>query len=135
MVDVERSLTMKSFLAFSLIFISTFSLTEVINLKCFNEGQIHGNETNWSYGETRVVQFAMGESSKLAKMVAKGYPLIEFDLKITPSHYLIGQYKTELKKELIPIFKINKTTLILEEDSFFSKQNAFGKQRNCILEK
>ena len=126
---------MKSFLAFFLIFFSTFNLTEVINLKCSNEGQIHDNERNWSYGETRVVQFAMGESSKLAKMFAKGYPLIEFDLKITPSYYLIGQYKTELKKELIPIFKINKTTLILEEDSFFSKQNTFGKQRNCILEK
>ena len=126
---------MKSFLAFFLIFFSTFNLTEVINLKCFNEGQIHGNEGNWSYGETRVGQFAMGESSKLAKMFAKGYPLIEFDLKITPSHYLIGQYKTELKKELIPIFKINKTTFILEEDFFFSKQSAFGKQRNCILEK
>ena len=125
---------MKSFLAFSLIFISTFGLTEVINIKCFNEGQIHGKEGDWSYGETRVVQFAMGESSKLAKMAAKGYPLIEFDLKITPSHYLIGQYKTELKKELIPIFKINKTTLILEEDYFFSKQNALGKERNCILE-
>ena len=126
---------MKSFLAFFLIFFSTFNLTEVINLKCSNEGQIHGNEGNWSYGETRIVQFAMGESSKLAKMFAKGYPLIEFDLKITPSHYLIGQYKTELKKELIPIFKINKTTFILEEDFFFSKQSAFGKQRNCILEK
>ena len=125
---------MKSFFAFSLIFISTFCITEVINLKCFNEGQVHSKEGNWSYGETRVVQFSMGESSLLAKMVAKGYPLIEFDLKITPSHYLIGQYKTELKKELIPIFKINKTTLILEEDSFFSKQNALGKERNCILE-
>ena len=112
-----------------LIFFPSFSISEVINLKCFNEVQEqHG------YIKTRVVRFSLGEFSKLARMSAKGYPLVEFDLDITPTHYLIGQYKSASKEDLITIFSINKTTLTLEQDSFFSQQNAPKDRRSCVIE-
>ena len=113
----------KIWFAITLLTISPIAITEVINLTCFNEGQIHKEQKEWTVGKNRVVKFNLGESSKLAKMSAKGYPLIEFDLKVTDTHYLIGQYKSHLKKELIPIFSINRSTLIVEKDSFFAKQN------------
>ena len=82
--------------------------------------------------KNRLIKFSLGESSKLAKMSAKGYPLIEFDLKVTDNHYLIGQYKSHLKKELIPIFSINRSTLIVEKDSFFVKQNLPKKTKGML---
>ena len=119
----------RKFLFSSLILFSSFSFADVINLKCFNEVQ-----GQYGYVKTRIVRFSLGESSKLARMSAKGYSLIEFDLKITSSHYLIGQYKSALKEDLIPIFSINKQTLILEQDSFFSEINAPKDTRTCVLE-
>ena len=88
----------KIWFAITLLTISPIAITEVINLTCFNEGQIHKEQKDWTVGKNRVVKFNLGESSKLAKMSAKGYPLIEFDLKVTDTHYLIGQYKSHLKK-------------------------------------
>ena len=124
----------KIWFAITLLTISPIAITEVINLTCFNEGQIHKEQKEWTVGKTRVVKFNLGESSKLAKMSAKGYPLIEFDLKVTDTHFLIGQYKSHLKKELIPIFSINRSTLIVEKDSFFSKQNFPKEPRKCLME-
>ena len=121
-------------LVIALLSISSLALSEVINLTCFNEGQIHKEQKEWTVGKTRVVKFNLGESSKLAKMSAKGYPLIEFDLKVTDTHYLIGQYKSHLKKELIPIFSINRSTLTVEKDSFFAKQNLPKEPRECLIE-
>ena len=118
----------------ALLSLSPLALTEVINLTCFNEGQVHNDLKDWTVGKNRVVKFNLGESSKLAKMSAKGYPLIEFDLKVTDTHYLIGQYKSHLKKELIPIFSINRSTLIVETDSFFSQQNLPKEPRKCLME-
>ena len=124
----------KIWFAITLLTISPIAITEVINLTCFNEGQIHKEQKDWTVGKNRVIKFSLGESSKLAKMSAKGYPLIEFDLQVTNSHFLIGQYKSHLKKELIPIFSINRSTLIVEKDSFFSKQNFPKKPRKCLME-
>jgi hypothetical protein len=124
----------KIWFAITLLTISPIAITEVINLTCFNEGQIHKEQKDWTVGKNRVIKFNLGESSKLAKMSAKGYPLIEFDLQVTNSHFLIGQYKSHLKKELIPIFSINRSTLIVEKDSFFSKQNFPKKPRKCLME-
>ena len=121
-------------LVIALLSISSLALSEVINLTCFNEGQIHKEKKDWTVGKIREIKFNLGESSKLAKMSAKGYPLIEFDLQVTNSHFLIGQYKSHLKKELIPIFSINRSTLIVEKDSFFSKQNFPKKPRKCLME-
>ena len=118
----------------ALLSLSPLALTEVINLTCFNEGQVHNDLKDWTVGKNRVVKFNLGESSKLAKMSAKGYPLIEFDLKVNDTHYLIGQYKSHLKKELIPIFSINRSTLIVEKDSFFAKQNLPKEPRECLIE-
>ena len=118
----------------ALLSLSPLALTEVINLTCFNEGQVHNDLKDWTVGKNRVVKFNLGESSKLAKMSAKGYPLIEFDLKVTDTHYLIGQYMSHLKKELIPIFSINRSTLIVEKDSFFAKQNLPKEPRECLME-
>ena len=118
----------------ALLSLSPLVLTEVINLTCFNEGQVHKDLKDWTVGKNRVVKFNLGKSSKLAKMSAKGYPLIEFDLKVTDTHYLIGQYKSHLKKELIPIFSINRSTLIVEKDSFFAKQNLSKDPRECLIE-
>ena len=118
----------------ALLSLSPLALTEVINLTCFNEGQVHNDLKDWTVGKNRVVKFNLGESSKLAKMSAKGYPLIEFDLKVTDTHYLIGQYKSHLKKELIPIFSINRSTLIVEKDSFFAKQKLPKEPRECLME-
>ena len=124
----------KIWFAITLLTISPIAITEVINLTCFNEGQIHKEQKDWTVGKNRVIKFNLGESSKLAKMSAKGYPLIEFDLKVTDTHFLIGQYKSHLKKELIPIFSINRSTLIVETDSFFSKQNLPKEPRKCLME-
>ena len=124
----------KIWFAITVLTISPIAITEVINLTCFNEGQIHKEQKDWTVGKNRVIKFNLGESSKLAKMSAKGYPLIEFDLQVTNSHFLIGQYKSHLKKELIPIFSINRSTLIVEKDSFFSKQNFPKKPRKCLME-
>ena len=124
----------KIWLLISFLSISPLALSEVINLTCFNEGQVHKEQKNWTVGKNRLIKFSLGESSKLAKMSAKGYPLIEFDLKVTDTHYLIGQYKSHLKKELIPIFSINRTTLIVEKDSFFAKQNLPKEPRECLIE-
>ena len=124
----------KIWFAITLLTISPIAITEVINLTCFNEGQIHKEQKEWTVCKNRVVKFNLGESSKLAKMSAKGYPLIEFDLKVTDTHYLIGQYKSHLKKELIPIFSINRSTLIVETDSFFSQQNLPKEPRECLIE-
>ena len=121
-------------LVIALLSISSLALSEVINLTCFNEGQIHNDQKDWTVGKIRAIKFNLGESSKLAKMSAKGYPLIEFDLKVTDTHFLIGQYKSHLKKELIPIFSINRSTLIVEKDSFFSKQNSPKEPRECLVE-
>ena len=122
----------KIWFAITLLTISPIAVTEVINLTCFNEAQIHKEQKEWTVG--RLIKFNLGESSKLAKMSAKGYPLIEFDLKVTDNHYLIGQYKSHLKKELIPIFSINRSTLIVEKDSFFAKQNLPKEPRECLIE-
>ena len=124
----------KIWFAITLLTISPIAITEVINLTCFNEGQIHKEQKEWTVGKTRVVKFNLGESSKLAKMSAKGYPLIEFDLKVTDTHFLIGQYKSHLKKDLIPIFSINRSTLIVETDSFFSQQNLPKEPRKCLMD-
>lgn len=113
---------------------SPIAITEVINLTCFNEGQVHKEQKDWTVGKNRLIKFNLGESSKLAKMSAKGYPLIEFDLKVTDTHFLIGEYKSHLKKELIPIFSINRSTLIVETDSFFSQQNLPKEPRKCLIE-
>ena len=121
-------------LVITLLSISSLASSEVINLTCFNEGQIHKEKKDWTVGKIREIKFNLGESSKLAKMSAKGYPLIEFDLKVTDTHFLIGQYKSHLKKELIPIFSINRSTLIVEKDSFFSKQNLPKEPRKCLME-
>ena len=121
-------------LVIALLSISSLALSEVINLTCFNEGQIHKEQKDWTVGKNRVIKFNLGESSKLAKMSAKGYPLIEFDLKVTDTHFLIGQYKSHLKKDLIPIFSINRSTLIVETDSFFSQQNLPKEPRKCLME-
>lgn len=118
----------------ALLSLSPLALTEVINLTCFNEGQVHNDLKDWTVGKNRVVKFNLGESSKLAKMSAKGYPLIEFDLKVTDTHFLIGQYKSHLKKDLIPIFSINRSTLIVETDSFFSQQNLPKEPRKCLMD-
>ena len=125
---------MKVFLFISLFSISQFVLSEVINLTCFNQGQVHQGKNDWEVGKNRIVKFSLGENSKLAKMSAKGYPLIEFDLKVTDTHFLIGQYKSQLKKELIPLFMINKETLMLEKDSFFSKDYSLRDSRECLIE-
>ena len=124
----------KIWFAITLLTISPIAITEVINLTCFNEGQIHKEQKDWTVGKNRLIKFNLGESSKLAKLSAKGYPLIEFDLKVTDTHFLIGQYKSHLKKELIPIFSINRSTLIVEKDSFFSKQNSPKEPRKCLME-
>jgi len=124
----------KIWLLISFLSISPLALAEVINLTCFNEGQIHKEQKDWTVGKNRVIKFNLGESSKLAKMSAKGYPLIEFDLKVTDTHFLIGQYKSHLKKDLIPIFSINRSTLIVETDSFFSQQNLPKEPRKCLME-
>ena len=124
----------KIWFAITLLTISPIAITEVINLTCFNEGQVHKEQKNWTVGKNRLIKFSLGESSKLAKMSAKGYPLIEFDLKVTDTHYLIGEYKSHLKKELIPIFSINRSTLIVETDSFFSQQNLPKEPRECLIE-
>ena len=125
---------MKVFLFISLFSISQFVLSEVINLTCFNQGQVHHGKNDWEVGKNRIVKFSLGENSKLAKMSAKGYPLIEFDLKVSDTHFLIGQYKSQLKKELIPLFMINKETLMLEKDSFFSKDYSLRDSRECLIE-
>jgi len=124
----------KIWFVITLLTISPIAITEVINLTCFNEGQIHKEQKDWTVGKNRVIKFNLGESSKLAKMSAKGYPLIEFDLKVTDTHFLIGQYKSHLKKDLIPIFSINRSTLIVETDSFFSQQNLPKEPRKCLME-
>ena len=124
----------KIWLLISFLSISPLALAEVINLTCFNEGQIHKEQKDWTVGKNRVIKFNLGESSKLAKMSAKGYPLIEFDLKVTDTHFLIGQYKSHLKKDLIPIFSINRSTLIVETDSFFSQQNLPKEPRKCLMD-
>ena len=124
----------KIWFAITLLTISPIAVTEVINLTCFNEGQIHKEQKDWTVGKNRVIKFNLGESSKLAKMSAKGYPLIEFDLKVTDTHFLIGQYKSHLKKDLIPIFSINRSTLIVETDSFFSQLNLPKEPRKCLME-
>ena len=117
-----------------LLYIYSLALREVINLTCFNECQIHNEGKDWTVGKNRVVKFTLGEASKLAKMSAKGYPLIEFDFKVTEDFYLIGQYKSQLKKELIPIFSINRNTLTVEKDSFFAKQHLTTESRKCLIE-
>lgn len=124
----------KIWFVITLLTISPIAITEVINLTCFNEGQVHKDLKDWTVGKNRVVKFNLGKSSKLAKMSAKGYPLIEFDLKVNDTHYLIGQYKSHLKKELIPIFSINRSTLMVEKDSFFAKQNLSKDPRECLIE-
>ena len=121
-------------LVIALLSISSLALSEVINLTCFNEGQVHNEGKDWTIGKNRVVKFTLGEASKLAKMSAKGYPLIEFDFKVTEDFYLIGQYKSHLKKELIPIFSINRNTLTVEKDSFFAKQHLTTEFRKCLIE-
>ena len=124
----------KIWLLISFLSISPLALSEVINLTCFNEGQVHKEQKDWPVGKNRLIKFNLGESSKLAKMSAKGYPLIEFDLKVTDTYFLIGQYKSHLKVDLIPIFIINKSTLIVETDSFFSQQNLPKEPRKCLIE-
>ena len=124
----------KIWLLISFLSISPLALSEVINLTCFNEGQVHKEQKDWTVGKNRLIKFNLGESSKLAKMSAKGYPLIEFDLKVTDTYFLIGQYKSHLKVDLIPIFVINKSTLIVETDSFFSQQNLPKEPRKCLIE-
>jgi len=124
----------KIWLLISFLSISPLALSEVINLTCFNEGQVHKEQKDWTVGKNRLIKFNLGESSKLAKMSAKGYPLIEFDLKVTDTYFLIGQYKSHLKVDLIPIFIINKSTLIVETDSFFSQQNLPKEPRKCLIE-
>ena len=108
-------------------------LADVINLKCFNQVAIKISKDNLVFKENRLIRFSLGESSKLAKMSAKGYSLIEFDLDITPTHYNIGQYKSELKEDLIVVFSIDRTTLKMEQDSF-SQPNTSKDKRVCILE-
>ena len=124
----------KIWLLISFLSISPLALSELINLTCFNEGQVHKEQKDWTVGKNRLIKFNLGESSKLAKMSAKGYPLIEFDLKVTDTYFLIGQYKSHLKVDLIPIFIINKSTLIVETDSFFSQQNLPKEPRKCLIE-
>ena len=125
---------MKSFLFFFLFSFPIASLADVINLKCFNQVAIKISKDNLVFKENRLIRFSLGESSKLAKMSAKGYPLIEFDLEVTATHYNIGQYKSALKKELIIIFSIDRSTLKMEQDSFSSKLNVSKDIRMCVLE-
>ena len=124
----------KIWFVIALLTISPIALTEVINLTCFNEGQVHKDLKDWTVGKNRVVKFNLGKSSKLAKMSAKGYTLIEVELKVTDTNYLIGLYTSHLKKELIPIFSINRSTLMVEKDSFFAKQNLSKDPRECLIE-
>ena len=50
------------------------------------------------------------------------------------SIYNIGQYKSALKKDLIVVFSIDRTTLKMEQDSFSSQTSAPRDKRTCILE-
>ena len=125
---------MKSYLFLFLFFLPIAGFADVVNLKCSNQLAVKISKDDLVFKENRVVRFSLGESSKLAKMSAKGYPLIEFDLDITPTHYNIGQYKSALKKDLIVVFSIDKTTLNMEQDSFSSRNNAPRDKRTCILE-
>ena len=125
---------MKIFLIICSLFLPITGLAEVINFKCFNQLTVKISKDNYDFKENRVVRFSLGVSSKLAKMSAKGYPLIEFDLDITATHYNIGQYKSALKKDLIVVFSIDRNTLRMEQDSFSSKPSAPKDKRICILE-
>ena len=126
---------MKSYIFLFLIFLPIVGLADVINLKCFNQVVVKISKDNIFFKENRVVRFSLGESSKLARMSAKGYSLIEFDLDVTPTHYNIGQYKSELKEDLIVVFSIDRTTLKMEQDSFSSQPNNSKDKRVCTLEK
>ena len=125
---------MKIFLIICSLFLPITGLAEVINFKCFNQLTVKISKDNYDFKENRVVRFSLGVSSKLAKMSAKGYPLIEFDLDITATHYNIGQYKSALKKDLIVVFSIDRNTLRMEQDSFSSKLNVSKDIRMCVLE-
>ena len=125
---------MKRFLFLFLFFLPIAGLADVINLKCSHQLAVTISKDDLVFKESRVVRFSLGENSKLAKMSAKGYPLIEFDLDVTPTHYNIGQYKSALKKDLIVVFSIDRTTLKMEQDSFSSQTNAPRDKRTCILE-
>ena len=126
---------MKNYLILFLFFLPITGLTEVINLKCSNQLTVKISKDNLDFKENRIVRFSLGENSKVAKMSAKGYPLIEFDLDITPTHYNIGQFQSALKKDLIVVFSIDRTTLKMEQDSFSSKTNVLRDKRSCIVER
>ena len=125
---------MKSYIFLFFIFLPIVGLADVINLKCFNQLAVKISKDNIAFKENRVVRFSLGENSKLARMSVKGYSLIEFDLDVTPTHYNIGQYKSELKEDLIVVFSIDRTTLKMEQDSFSSQPNNSKDKRVCILE-
>ena len=109
-------------------------MADVINIKCSHQLAVTISKDDLVFKESRVVRFSLGENSKLAKMSAKGYSLIEFDLDVTPTHYIIGKYKSALKKDLIVVFSIDRTTLKMEQDSFSSQTSAPTDKRTCILE-
>ena len=93
-------LTLITFLIFS-----ACVKAEFLNLECKTQNE----------NKDRIASFNLligTESKKATQILKKGQ--LQMDLLITDSHYEIGQYTDEKKKELIPVMKVNIDDLKIE---------------------
>ena len=91
----------------SLIFLLSSKIySEFIVLDC-------SKLNNWTDKRDVLYTLQIGTGSKKVVQVFKRSQL-QMQLKETESHYEIGQYTDATENELIPLLKVNKSTLIVD---------------------
>ena len=103
------------YISLSLIFfLSSKIYSEFIVLEC-------SKLNNWTDKRDVLYTLQIGTDSKKVIQLFKRSQL-QMQLKETDSHYEIGQYIDASETELIPLLKINKTSLIVDYSNKESKE-------------
>jgi len=95
------------YISLSLIFLLSSKIySEFIVLDC-------SKLNNWTDKRDVLYTLQIGTGSKKVVQLFKRSQL-QMQLKETDSHYEIGQYTDATENELIPLLKVNKSTLIVD---------------------
>ena len=103
---MSSSLIKKNLLIVIILFVSSSIYAEFLILEC-------SKVNDWTDKRDIVYSLQIGTGSKQVIQVFKTRQL-KMQLKETTSHYEIGQYTDATENELIPLLKVNKSTLIVD---------------------
>ena len=103
---MSSSLIKKNLLIVIILFVSSSIYAEFFILEC-------SKVNDWTDKRDIVYSLQIGTGSKQVIQVFKTRQL-KMQLKETASHYEIGQYTDATEKDLIPLLKVNKATLMVD---------------------